>query len=174
MSQDVKGWIQFIAVTSPVLVAALIGMVILINTLLNPFENTLAPTPTVAPTQVIHVTAHQLYAEYQADAIAADARYKAKQIEVSGIVASWREDTSSKPYFTLVTDDSGGNFVKVEFTYDYFVPPTKEEQRALLGQEITWSGTCLGLSQGIVTIMDNFSRDDFSYYIQTRISNGSG
>ena len=174
MPQNAKDWIQFIAITSPVLVAALISVVIMTNTLSNPLENTPASMTTVAPTQVMHVTAHQLYAEYQADATAADARYKAKHIEVSGIVASWGEDTNSILFITLVTDDSEGDFVKVEFTYDYFVPPTKEELRALLGQEITWSGTCLGLSQGIVTIMDNFSRDDFSYYIQTRISNSSG
>ncbi len=65
------------------------------------------------PSQQIHkpseasiaVTAVQLFAAYEANAIAADNQYKGKLLEVSGIVASVGKDILDAPYVSLKTNN---------------------------------------------------------------------
>jgi len=58
--------------------------------------------------QAIPVTATKLYADYQANEIAADNTYKGKLIEVSGTVDNIGKDILDSPYVSLKTSDLFG------------------------------------------------------------------
>jgi hypothetical protein len=51
---------------------------------------------------VIKVTASQLYDDYEANEVAADAKYKDKKVEISGTISSIGKDLMDTPYVALV------------------------------------------------------------------------
>jgi len=59
------------------------------------------PTTEKQPEEVIKVSAVQLSEEYDANKIAADAKYKDKILEISGVVDSIGKDILDTPYVTL-------------------------------------------------------------------------
>lgn len=56
---------------------------------------------------VLKVTADQIFSDYTANEVAADAKYKSKMIEVSGIVGTIGKDIVDSPYVTL---KAGGEY----------------------------------------------------------------
>ncbi|MEO6776140.1 MAG: hypothetical protein ABI467_24505 [Kofleriaceae bacterium] len=66
-----------------------------------------APAPVVAdaaqPVEAFEVTAKQLFADYQANEVRADDRYKGKLLRVSGRVAKIAKDITGDPYVGLAT-----------------------------------------------------------------------
>ena len=101
---------------------------------------TTAPTPTPT-TQVIEVRAAQLYAEYKANEIAADQKYKDKMLKVTGVVSTIGKDILGSPYVVLT---GGGEYevwgVQCTFSSAY------EPQLAKLtkGQQVSVTGKCKG------------------------------
>lgn len=52
-------------------------------------------------------TATQLYTEYNANEVAADAKYKGKWVQVRGLVFSVAKDIAGKPYIAFAADSYG-------------------------------------------------------------------
>ena len=73
-------------------------------------------------------------------------------------MATWGKEKDS--YITLVTDGSGGDFVKCIFTV---LTSLEKEVPGLLGDEVTVTGICLGLSEDYVIIEAAFSEDIPTY-----------
>ena len=69
------------------------------------------PTPTPAPLPPIQISAEQLYADYAANEVAADAKYKGKILAVSGAIESVNKDFTGAPNIVM---DAGGGFDKVQ------------------------------------------------------------
>jgi len=104
------------------------------------------PAPSPSTTQpaapaVIEISAAQLYEEYEANAIAADQKYKDKMLKVTGVVSSIDKDVLGSPYVVLT---GGGEYevwgVQCTFSSAY------EPQLAKLtkGQVVTVTGKCKG------------------------------
>lgn len=72
----------------------------------TPAAPTVTATPAPTP-EIIRVTAQELYSAYEANEVAADAKYKGKVIEVSGVVDTIGKDFLGTPYVTLT---SGGRY----------------------------------------------------------------
>jgi len=109
-----------------------------------PTEAPPTPPPTEQPApvpQIIEITAAQLYAEYEANEIAADQKYKNKMLKVTGVLSSISKDILGSPYIVLT---GGGEYevwgVQCTFSSAY------EPQLAKLtkGQQVTVTGKCKG------------------------------
>ena len=155
MSQNNSDWVRSITIASPVLVAALVSLVLAVTTILNPAEAT-TPATNGGPGQLQEVTATQLYSEFLANEGVAKAKYAGQQVQVSGALAGWGEN--GLPYITLATDGSGGAFVKCILDFD-FTDYTIQQLPDLLGQEVTVTGLCQGLSDGYVIIENGTTND---------------
>lgn len=95
--------------------------------------------------QVISVTATKLHADYDANAVAADERYKDKVLEVTGKVTGIGKDIMDTPYVTL---DSGNQFMSVQCM---FADEHKSELSGLSkGQTVTIVGKCDGQLMGVL------------------------
>lgn len=64
--------------------------------------------------KILVARASQLYGEYQANEVAADAKYKDRWIRVEGRVDSVSKDLSGDPYVTLAVDQYGIGHVRAE------------------------------------------------------------
>ena len=58
----------------------------------------------------IKVTASQLYTDYEANEVAADAKYKDKNVEISGTISSIGKDLMDTPYVALVVSPNNPVF----------------------------------------------------------------
>lgn len=65
-----------------------------------------AAVPAKEPPQAIKVSASDLMAEYDANEIAADAKYKGKLLEVSGTISDIGKDILDNPYIALKTQEA--------------------------------------------------------------------
>jgi hypothetical protein len=107
------------------------------------------PAPQRAqPTIEYHLTASELYAEYKANVLRADSRYKGKFVEVTGVIESIGKEILGRPYITLKIDDSGWGSVQCVFP--------KSEIDSLIqfspGQSVKVVGKVLGETLGIVLL----------------------
>lgn len=68
-----------------------------------------SPEPAVIDQPAIEVTAVALYAEYEENEIAADARYGDRVLQVSGTIKDMGKDILSDLYVTLETENYGGS-----------------------------------------------------------------
>ncbi len=91
------------------------------------------------------ISAQQLYAEYKANEVAADQRYKGKILEVYGEIDSIGKDITDTIYITLKGDKYFGS-VQCLFSKDH------EHQVANLskGQFVTVKGKCDGKMMNIL------------------------
>ncbi len=64
--------------------------------------------------EVIKVTAEDLYAEYEANEVAAEQKYKGKLLEITGTVDSISRDVLDDLYITLESDESGFSIASVQ------------------------------------------------------------
>lgn len=159
-AQADKGGSGKLAVTVLVLVVAVISLVSMgsrvLNVLSENTENTPMPVQTSERTQIIELTASQLYAEYQADEAAADVLYTGKPIKVMGDLANWGR-VIDLFYITLATDDVGGDFVRCDFIDFIFAPRAWSRDSImspLLGSKMTVTSVCLGLFDDYVIITE--------------------
>lgn len=58
----------------------------------------------------IKVTASQLYSDYEANEVAADAKYKDKKVEITGTISSIGKDLMDTPYVALVVSPNNPVF----------------------------------------------------------------
>jgi hypothetical protein len=100
--------------------------------------------------QVIAVSADRLYADYRADAAAADEIYKGQTVQVTGRISSLGVDTSGSLYMLLDNAcESGFCGVQCIFSSDfasYFTSLTA-------GQTATVTGECRGYYSSAVLII---------------------
>lgn len=96
----------------------------------------------------IEISAQQLYAEYEANEVAADKKFKGKKIAVSGVIGDIGKDILDKPYVSL-------EIGYLQSVNCYFSDKHNEEISTLgKGQGITIIGTCKGKSLGIMVTLD--------------------
>ena len=101
-----------------------------------------SPSPAPQPTpSAIEVTAQELYSAYDANQVAADAKYKDKTLKVTGVVESIGKDILDTPYITLT---SGGQYEVwgVQCMFDEKYEP--ELAKLTKGQMVTVQGECDG------------------------------
>lgn len=101
-----------------------------------------SPSPAPQPTpSAIEVTAQELYSAYEANQVAADAKYKDKTLKVTGVVESIGKDILDTPYITLT---SGGQYEVwgVQCMFDEKYEP--ELAKLTKGQTVTVQGKCDG------------------------------
>ena len=93
----------------------------------------------VQQTPAMQVTATQLAADYKANQVAADAKYKGKVIEVSGTIDTIGEDIMNNPYVSL---DDGDIITSVQCSFNQ----SDQAQLASLqkGAQINLEGTVQG------------------------------
>jgi len=63
--------------------------------------NTQAPAKTAETESIIKISAQDLYQAYKDNAVAADQKYKDKQVEVTGTIYDFGTDVFGHPYFTF-------------------------------------------------------------------------
>ncbi|SEC86757.1 tRNA_anti-like [Burkholderia sp. WP9] len=89
-------------------------------------------------TQPIQITAQQLYAEYHANEVAADLKYKGRWLAVTGAVVEIKNDVFGQPVVSLQVDGDPFHTVNAYFGKD------KIEQIAKLQKGSTVAITCRG------------------------------
>lgn len=92
----------------------------------------------VAP--VIRTTASKLYGDYESNAIAADEKYKDKELSVAGVVIDMNHGALGELYLVLAGDEYDLLGVQCYFSEDY----AKRIARLQKGQTIRVKGTCDG------------------------------
>lgn len=97
------------------------------------------PEQTQPEPEYIEVTAAQLFADYEANEVAADAKYQDAAIKVTGTIGDIGKDILDTPYVTLTTENS---FLNVQCMFD------KADASALVdlqkNQRITLTGEVSG------------------------------
>lgn len=113
---------------------------------------TTEPTDTTAEPKVeyIEITAAELYAAYDENEIAADAKYTGKMLKITGIVDDISKDILDRVYITLKTNEL---FNSIQC---YFVSSSAIEAVAQLkeGDEVVVVGKCKGKNVFNVDIED--------------------
>lgn len=113
-------------------------------------EPTNTATPAVTQESVISVAASELMRDYDANEVAADAKYKDKVIQTSGTITSIGKDILDTPYITL---SSGGNsFSSVQCMFE----KSDQAELAALAKntKITLQGRVSGKTLGNVLIRE--------------------
>ena len=95
-------------------------------------------------TPEIEVSAKQLYADYEANGVAADEKYKGKVLRVTGRVNSIDRDIMDEIYVTLQGDDWGD--VQCFFAESH----VDEAVQLSKGQTITIKGKCDGKMMNVL------------------------
>ncbi|GEM_PF-2148178 len=108
----------------------------------------LSPNPSTIGNSSPKIDAASLFAEYEANEVAADLKYKDKQLEVSGTITNFRTDLTGNP--VIFFGISAGGYSGVEATFG----KDKASNIATLskGQKITIIGICAGKSVGDVRL----------------------
>ncbi len=91
------------------------------------------------------VSSKKLYADYDANGVAADEKYKDKVIRVTGKVTTIDRDIMDKIYVTLKGDEYFGD-VQCFFAEDH----TKTASKLSKGQRITVKGKCEGKMMNVL------------------------
>lgn len=102
-------------------------------------------TSIAAETPAIEVSARQLYADYEANGVAADEKYKGKVLRVTGKVNTIDRDIMDKIYVTLKGDKYLGD-IQCFFAEDH----VKTASQLSKGQTITVKGKCDGKMMNVL------------------------
>lgn len=98
------------------------------------------------------VTAQAILAEYKANEVGADQKYKDKLIQVTGTVAAVKKDLFGK-YFVGIGSPTEGDFYDVMC---YLHESANEKAASLkIGSEAKLMGMCAGRSGGLVLTLKN-------------------
>ena len=110
---DLRNWFVKHKILTGILILFVIGIIGSIggNTSNNSSSSTNSNSnqQEVAKEESIKVTARTLYAEYEANEIQADEKYKNKLLEVSGTIENIGKDILDDPYVSLKTDNVIGS-----------------------------------------------------------------
>lgn len=109
----------------------------------------LAPTSVGAAPASVSISANQLWADYKANEVAADDRYKDKILTVSGIVKEIGKDITDQMYVTMqVGDQFDINTVQCMLATDQktFVAQLQK------GQQVRVKGECKGATVGNILL----------------------
>lgn len=93
----------------------------------------------IASNPAIEVNASKLFSDYEANGVAADAKYKDKILKVTGIVNTIDKDITDNIYVTLKGDEMFGD-IQCFFSEDYLEAAANLSK----GQKITVTGKCDG------------------------------
>jgi hypothetical protein len=112
----------------------------------TPSTSNNAPVENVQKTPELTVTAIKLSEDYKANEVSADAKYKGKFIEVSGVIDNIAKDIMDTPYVTLKTDTY--SIVGVQCMFE----KESEPQLATLskGKSITLQGEVSGKMMNVI------------------------
>lgn len=166
MSSNSGDWLRSITIASPVLLAAVVSLVFVATSIMNPTDTAAGATNTdtdgsgdsTLPGEVITTTAGDLYMDYfdfvQDQDAATLHNFTGKQLKVTGILANW--DNGGEPSLTMISDGFGNENVQFIFGYEFTDTLAMD---ALLGEPITVTGICRGLISGVVILRDGFSHD---------------
>ena len=104
------------------------------------------PATTAPKEDIIKISASDLLAEYDANEVAADNKYKGKKVEITGAVDSIGKDIFGSVYVTLKTDNG---FISIQC---YFSEKAEIDKVATLkeGDWVTVTGIVDGRSINIV------------------------
>jgi hypothetical protein len=136
-----------------ILAIVIISVVLLGGCLFAPVKTPTNPnTITITPSTPLDVTAAQLIKAYKDNAVAANKKYLAVEMQVSGIVKEYGTNTSGIPYLLLTVSENDATGVYCIFPdgYDKILPNLK------IGQKGGAVGKCRGL-EGANVLLD--SRD---------------
>lgn len=92
-----------------VIVVIAIFMIIGASGSKNTGNNTAQQNQNSTPASTMKVAASELYADYKANQVAADTKYKGKTVEVTGTISNIGKDILDTPYVSL----SGGEILSV-------------------------------------------------------------
>ncbi|WP_009904341.1 OB-fold protein [Burkholderia thailandensis] len=98
----------------------------------DPTAAEFAPTTTAAAPQQtppIQITAQQLYAEYHANEVAADLKYKGRRLAVTGAIADIKKDVFDDPIVSLQVDGDPFHTVNAYFGKDKIEQIAKLQKR---------------------------------------------
>jgi hypothetical protein len=132
-----------VSVSGGLRIALVVGLTMLAGALAanSGFSSKISDSEVASTAPALSVTASQLAADYQANEVAADARYNQKIIEVSGTVDSIGKDITDTIYVTLQTGEEFA-IVKPQL---FFSDQHKNEAAALhKGQPLTVKCRCEG------------------------------
>lgn len=101
--------------------------------------------------QALKVNYKTLYADYEANPINADAKYRDKKLQLTGSIATIDRDIGQSPYITFNIDTYGAKSIKMSFDNDEAVASLKK------GQKVTVEGTCTGLFASVLVQISNCS-----------------
>lgn len=111
-------------------------------------RGTSPPVRETATLPPINITAEQLYAEYQANEVAGDQKFKDRILTVTGTIRTIGKTIGDLPYISLATG-KWSNQVMIHF-------PSKVVDHKLAtykqGDQLTATGVCKGMTVGIVGI----------------------
>ncbi len=112
----------------------------------TPSTNNNITTGNVPRTPELKLTAIKLSEDYKANEVSADAKYKGKFIEVSGIIENIAKDILDTPYVTLKTDTY--SIISIQCMFN----KNSESQLATLskGQNITLQGEVSGKMMNVI------------------------
>jgi hypothetical protein len=102
-------------------------------------DETATETEISTQESAITVSARQLYADYEANGVAADAKYKGKVLQVTGVVNTIDRDIMDKIYVTLKGDQYFGD-IQCFFAESHIGTASQLSK----GQTITVKGKCDG------------------------------
>jgi len=102
-------------------------------------DETATETEISTQESAITVSARQLYADYKANGVAADGKYKGKVLQVTGVVKTIDRDIMDKIYVTLKGDQYFGD-IQCFFAESHIGTASQLSK----GQTITVKGKCDG------------------------------
>lgn len=101
-------------------------------------ETGVAATAPTAPTEPpMEVTAATLFADYKANEVAADNKYKGRALKVSGTIGSISKDVMDEPYITLIAENE---FETVQASFSKSALPSLSKLHKGDGVTVTCKG----------------------------------
>ncbi|AHB13499.1 OB-fold protein [Dehalococcoides mccartyi] len=164
-------FLRGVMLSSPVLVIAAVSIIFSISVALegkidsSPTGNTDSTDQVTNPitdnstdaTVDLTITAETLYSHYvDPGETNPDQYYKSKNIKVTGKVAGFVYGTTANScWISLKTDQSNGANVVCYFG-NYVIKPGADIS---IGMDIEITGTCMGLTNGRITLINSFTED---------------
>jgi len=100
--------------------------------------------PAASPSKSHFISAHELFANYQDNEVAADATFSGRLLKVRGEVTEIGKDILGTPYVSLDTETDSIGTVQCMFPSDEGLPQLRK------GQLVDIEGTCLGLLMNVI------------------------
>lgn len=133
MSEKIRHILSIFAVTSFLIIA------------FGSDDEKTTETEILAYTPAISVSARELYADYEANGVAADEKYKGKVLRVTGVVNNIDRDVLDKIYVTLSGNDYYGD-IQCFFAENHVQTAAQLSK----GQTITVKGKCDGKMMNVL------------------------